>query len=256
MHYYQWNIGDYASHTRHLSPIEDIAYRRLLDLAYTTELPLIKDTRQLSRLVNLREYEQEIIDILNEFFFEVHDGWVSNRVLKEIEKTGKKSESARNSVAKRWDNERKEKDKESIRTQYERNTNVPYNDTNVTKNDTTHNPLHITHNPLPITQLKTVVAQKTRPSKKPPTDFAITNEMREWAKSKVPHVNIDFETESFLDHEFAKAKSDWQGTWRNWMRRTTGTKPPEIRKDKSPADRVMRLYGESQQNQFLELSHE
>lgn len=27
-------------------------------------------------------------------------------------------------------------------------------------------------------------------------------------------------------------------------------------KDKSPADRVMRLYGESQQNQFLELSHE
>lgn len=28
MHYYNFHIGDYASHTRHLSPIEDIAYRR------------------------------------------------------------------------------------------------------------------------------------------------------------------------------------------------------------------------------------
>ena len=34
MHFYQFNIGDYASHTRHLNPIEDIAYRRLLDIYY------------------------------------------------------------------------------------------------------------------------------------------------------------------------------------------------------------------------------
>jgi len=34
MHYYQFNIGDYASHTRHLSDLEDLAYRRLLDAYY------------------------------------------------------------------------------------------------------------------------------------------------------------------------------------------------------------------------------
>ncbi|NDH69342.1 MAG: DUF1376 domain-containing protein, partial [Gammaproteobacteria bacterium] len=31
MHYYQFHIGDYKSHTHHLSLLEDLAYRRLLD---------------------------------------------------------------------------------------------------------------------------------------------------------------------------------------------------------------------------------
>ena len=39
MHYYSFNIGDYASHTRHLTAIEDLAYRRLLDLYYLHEQP-------------------------------------------------------------------------------------------------------------------------------------------------------------------------------------------------------------------------
>jgi len=142
MHYFQFNIGEYASHTGHLTPIEDIAYRRLLDLAYTSELPLIKDVRQLARLVKLREYEQEITDILNEFFFEVDDGWLSNRVIKEIEKTGKKAEKTRNSVAIRWERERKAKE-------YERNTDVSKTDTTNSESDTTNNPLPITQNPKP-----------------------------------------------------------------------------------------------------------
>jgi uncharacterized protein YdaU (DUF1376 family) len=142
MHYFQFNIGEYASHTRHLSPIEDITYRRLLDLAYTTELPLIKDIHQLSRLTNLREYEKEISDILTEFFFEVDDGWVNNRVIKEIERTGRKSESARNSAALRWQAER-------MRLQCERNANAYDTDANATKNDATNNPLPKTNNPKP-----------------------------------------------------------------------------------------------------------
>lgn len=142
MHYYQFNIGEYASHTGHLTPIEDITYRRLLDLAYTTELPLIKDIRQLARLIKLREHEQEISDILKEFFFEVDDGWLSNRVLKEIEKTGRKAEKARNSVAIRWERERKAKENE-------RNTNVSKTDTTNSESDTTNNPIPKTNNPKP-----------------------------------------------------------------------------------------------------------
>lgn len=142
MHYYQFNIGEYASHTRHLSPIEDITYRRLLDLAYTTELPIIKDIHQLSRLINLREYEQQIADVLGEFFLEVDDGWVNNRVIKEIERTGRKSEAARNSAALRWEAERK-------RLQCERIANASDNDANETKSDATNNPIPNTKNPKP-----------------------------------------------------------------------------------------------------------
>jgi len=122
--------------------MEDITYRRLLDLAYTTELPIIKDIHQLSRLVNLREYEQQITDVLNEFFLEVDDGWVNNRVIKEIERTGRKSESARNSAALRWEAERK-------RLQCERITNASDNDANDTKSDATNNPIPKTNNPRP-----------------------------------------------------------------------------------------------------------
>ena len=39
MHFYSFNIGDYASHTRHLTPMEDLAYRRLLDIYYLHEQP-------------------------------------------------------------------------------------------------------------------------------------------------------------------------------------------------------------------------
>ena len=52
MHYFQFNIGDYASHTRHLTLMEDLAYRRLLDLYYMREGCLVGDVaaaRQVTR---------------------------------------------------------------------------------------------------------------------------------------------------------------------------------------------------------------
>jgi len=84
MHYYQFNIGDYASHTRHLSPIEDIAYRRLLDLYYLHERPLNSGLTSVARQINLREYESEIKSILEEFFTLTDDGWINVRADKEI----------------------------------------------------------------------------------------------------------------------------------------------------------------------------
>lgn len=160
MHYFQFNIGEYASHTRHLSPIEDLAYRRLLDLAYTTELPITKDIRHLTRLINLRDYATEVQDVLSEFFLEVDDGWINNRVIKEIAKTGRKSQAARNSAAKRWDMERKQIHDESMRTHSDGNANASVNDANEPKNDATNNPLPITNNPLPKEKPKAPVSAK------------------------------------------------------------------------------------------------
>jgi uncharacterized protein YdaU (DUF1376 family) len=84
MHYYQFNIGDYASHTRHLSPIEDIAYRRLLDLYYLHERPLNSGLTSVARQINLREYESEVKSVLEEFFTLMDDGWINVRADKEI----------------------------------------------------------------------------------------------------------------------------------------------------------------------------
>ncbi len=58
-----------------------------------------------------------------------------------------------------------------------------------------------------------------RASKKCPEGFRVSPELREWARMKAPGVDIDSETESFRDHTFASARSDWDGTWRNWIRR-------------------------------------
>jgi uncharacterized protein YdaU (DUF1376 family) len=84
MHYYQFNIGDYVSHTRHLSPIEDLAYRRLLDAYYLTERPLSVGLTSVARQIGLREYEQEVGMVIQEFFVLGEHGWTNNRADKEI----------------------------------------------------------------------------------------------------------------------------------------------------------------------------
>lgn len=106
MHYYQFNIGDYASHTRHLTPIEDIAYRRLLDVYYLHEQPLNECSTTVARLVNMRDYVQEVEAILNEFFV-LHEGegWRNSRADAEIQhfkdKQSKASAAGKASAARR-----------------------------------------------------------------------------------------------------------------------------------------------------------
>jgi len=73
MHWYKFNIGDYAKSTRHLSPLEDLAYRRLIDLYYDKEKPLVDDVQKLARLINLRESCEEIKNVLDDFFI-LEDG--------------------------------------------------------------------------------------------------------------------------------------------------------------------------------------
>jgi uncharacterized protein YdaU (DUF1376 family) len=84
MHYYQFNIGDYVSHTRHLSPIEDIAYRRLLDAYYLSERPLNSGIAVVARQIGLKDHEPEVHEVLQEFFKLTEDGWINTRADKEI----------------------------------------------------------------------------------------------------------------------------------------------------------------------------
>jgi uncharacterized protein YdaU (DUF1376 family) len=102
MHYYQFNIGDYQSHTSHLTEMEDLAYRRLLDWAYLHEAPIPLDIEQISRLIRMRSYSDCIASVLQEFFVRTDSGWISHRVQQEIEAVGTKKEKARASANARW----------------------------------------------------------------------------------------------------------------------------------------------------------
>ena len=95
MHYYQFNIGDYAKATRHLTNLEDLAYRRLIELYYDTEKPLENEPKKLARLINMRENIAEIEAVLSDFFVLSEAGFYQSRIESEIEKFHAKADSAR-----------------------------------------------------------------------------------------------------------------------------------------------------------------
>ena len=127
MHYYQFNIGDYQSHTSHLSETEDLVYRRLLDWYYLHEIPIPLDEAEVSRQIRMRSHTESIAIVLQEYFERTYDGWIHHRANKEIAKAGDKSEKAKASANARWG----KKDANALPTQSESNA---------------------THNTLPITQ--------------------------------------------------------------------------------------------------------
>jgi len=94
MHYYQFNIGDYASHTRHLDLLEDLAYRRILDLYYLHERPLSGDASLVAKQIGMRDDAASVRDVLNEFFEQTSDGYVNARADKEIAHYHSKIEQA------------------------------------------------------------------------------------------------------------------------------------------------------------------
>ena len=94
MHYYQLNIGDYKSHTNHLDLLEDLAYRRLLDLYYLHERPLNVSVTAVARQIGMREHEDKVKSILEEFFHNSEEGWINPRADREIKHFHSKIEQA------------------------------------------------------------------------------------------------------------------------------------------------------------------
>jgi uncharacterized protein YdaU (DUF1376 family) len=94
MHYYQLNIGDYKSHTNHLDLLEDLAYRRLLDLYYLHERPLNSSISVVARQIGMRDHETQVQTILEEFFYLCADGWTNSRADREIQHYHGKIEQA------------------------------------------------------------------------------------------------------------------------------------------------------------------
>lgn len=196
MHYYTFNIGDYASHTRHLSPIEDLAYRRLLDLYYLHERPLNDCSATVARLVGLSDYQHEVETVLIEFFQHVDGGYVNPRADKEIAHYHAKCEQAARAG------------KASAERRFNgRSTDV-----------------QPTNNQEPITNNQQPKKERAQRGTRLPQDFGLPSDWIEFCSQQRPDLVPGEVFAGFRDYWIAQPgqrgiKTDWTATWRNWVRR-------------------------------------
>ena len=84
MIWYKFHLGDYITHTTHLSDAEDLAYRRLLDLYYMSEKQIPLNTESVSRKIRI---DLDITEsVLGEFFERTETGYFNHRCDAEIAK--------------------------------------------------------------------------------------------------------------------------------------------------------------------------
>jgi len=200
MHYYQFHIGDYMSHTRHLSLYEDLAYRRLLDFYFLHEQPI--KHRDVARQIGMREHEEDVLTVLNEFFLSTPEGFVNPRADKEINQYKEFSEAGKRGAAKRWS---KPPDGEAI---------SPPNATPIATNN---------HKPLPNNQDKKTLGKRLA------NDFLFPLEWEQFCQQARPELSPVKTFDQFKDYWIAQAgqkgvKLDWFATWRNWVRNTNAPK--------------------------------
>lgn len=99
---YPFHVRDYLTKTRHLGLLEDLAYRRMLDLYYTNEHPLPSDAERIARLILMPENAREVLTVLGEFFTQTDDGWTNSRCEKEVDHYHQKVARAMAATEARW----------------------------------------------------------------------------------------------------------------------------------------------------------
>jgi uncharacterized protein YdaU (DUF1376 family) len=206
MHYYQFNIGDYASHTRHLTNLEDLAYRRLLDAYYLQERPLNAGVTAVARQINMRDHEAEVKAVLEEFFELTEDGWANRRADQEIAKYQEFIAAGKRGAAKRWG---KGELKVSL-SGANGEGNSPPNATPMVNNN---------HKPITIVEAKQPQSRGTRL----PADWKPSDDQMAFCKAERPDLHPVATGDRFRDYWIAQpgtkgVKLDWDATWRNWVR--------------------------------------
>ena len=78
-------------------------------------------------------------------------------------------------------------------------------------------------------------------SRKCPGDFLVTDEMRTWAALECPTVDVDKAVLKFRDHTFSSARSDWDATLRNWLRKDAEYSTAKLQPVETTYQKSMRL---------------
>lgn len=102
MNFYPHHIGDYISHTAHLTNEEDLAYRRLIELYYQSEKPIPLDIQSVVRSIRLRDFESSVEAVLNEFFDKTEEGYRNKRCDDVISGYHGQIEAGKRGAAIRW----------------------------------------------------------------------------------------------------------------------------------------------------------
>jgi uncharacterized protein YdaU (DUF1376 family) len=194
MNFYPFHIGDYISHTSHLTDAEDLAYRRMIDLYYQAEKPF-SDVELLARKV--KTTVKIVETLLQEFFEKTAEGYINKRCDEEIAKYRAMQNGGRKGAAIRWG----------------KGSDSPPNATPMpTKNQ---EPRTINQEPI-IEVAKAPKAQRLKLEELP-------NDWQAFCKTERPDLNPQSIWNQFKDYWIAQggqkgAKLDWFATWRNWVR--------------------------------------
>ena len=211
LNYYPHHIGDYKAATAHLSDLEDLAYRRLLEMYYDTEQPIPADTQWVSR--RLRMGSDVVESVLTDFFLLTENGYSHARCEMEIREYNIKAERSRANGAKGGRRKASvDEPKNPAGSQQ-----VPKANPERTQSLANHEPLTNNHKPL--------TSSKTARGTRLPTDFQV--DMQFAVDQGL--TNCLEESAKFRDYWSAQSgprgvKLDWQATWRNWCR--NAKKPP------------------------------
>ena len=180
--------------------MEDLAYRRLLDFYFLHEQPI--KHRDVARQIGMREHEEDVMTVLNEFFISTEDGFVNPRADKEIQQYKEFSEAGKRGAAKRWS---KPPNGEAI---------SPPNATPIATNN--HKPITNNH-------------KKEQRGSRLANDLFFPKEWCDFLVEQRPELNAQKTFDQFKDYWISQAgqkgvKLDWFATWRNWVRSTNAPK--------------------------------
>ena len=214
VNYFPFNVGDYTAHTAHLEPMEDLAYRRCIDLYYLREGALPVDPMEVARLIRLRAHAADVEAVLHEFFTLTDAGWTQSRCDKEIAKFRLMAEGGKRGAEKRW---LKGSDSPPIAPP------SPPHDYPIDPPIATNNQEPLTNN-----QEEKEISPAARVSKSKgerlDAGWELPKAWGDWAQSSYPHWEapaVRVIALGFRNHWVAKTgkdatKLDWYGTWQNW----------------------------------------
>lgn len=160
MHFYDFNIGDYAKKTRHLTNDEDLAYRRLLDIYYDSEKPFQIKSGGLSTLSRRVGIPENVVkNVIDEFFPEGINKHADEKIsayhlfLAKQSENGRKGGRPKNHI---------------VTNTFENENNPPLNGGKPTDNPVPSQPL--TTKPLTTNQEPREATPSPKPKKTKPTN--------------------------------------------------------------------------------------
>jgi uncharacterized protein YdaU (DUF1376 family) len=188
-------VADYLADTAHLGALESGVYLHLI-MHYWLKGGLPNDPVQLAKIsrVSLKQFNR-LSPIVAPFF---GPNWTHKRIDQELEKSGEISKKRRDAVAQRRDRS---------------STNVP---TNVDQLNTQSQSQSQSH--IEIKDSTRERRSQARGSRLP----------ADWLPKE--HLEEERELEKFRDYWIAQpgqkgVKTDWDATWRNWVRRAAERTP-------------------------------